>query len=125
MNAEVQRLLSSPYVVPLVIAVVVNVVVLATTIILFKILASTASVQARKWTAGGALAGYIILTGVEIYLINKFAPQPIEQYPSYAAVREFYDAIQSRHFEEAWAHIHPQFQANRWKSDIKSFKAGY
>lgn len=90
----------------LIIVMLINLVVLIMTYWLFSELSSNATVEVRGWTAGGALAGFIILTFLELKLIDHFSPPTIESRAAYRVVRSFYEEIQHRNFNSAWNLIH-------------------
>jgi hypothetical protein len=125
MNTYLYALVSNPFIVPLIIVLVINTVVLALTYLLFKKLKSEAIIKEGKWAAGGALAGFIIITSMEVYLINHFAPNSLEQIPSYQVTKQFYDHIQFRRYDQAWALIDPEYQMERWKGKEDDFIRGY
>lgn len=104
----------------------INAVVLALTFALFAKLQSSAKIKTRKWAAGGALAGFLILTGVELRLIEHFLPPSIAMRPSYQIVRSFYDDLQLKHFDDAWKRLHPNFQNSpNWGGNVDTFKKGF
>ena len=125
MNAYLYALVSNPFIVPLIIVLVINTVVCALTYLLFKKLKSQAVIKEGKWAAGGALAGFIIITSMEVYLINHFAPNSLEEIPSYQVTKQFYDHIQFKRYNEAWALIHPDYQKERWNGNESAFVQGY
>jgi hypothetical protein len=107
-----------------------NLTVLILVTVLFKYLHSQAMAEGsgtglNKWQAGGALAGFIILMGVELYAIAYFSPKGIESHPSYQAIHNFYDAIQGKNYGSAWSLISPEMQTRRWKGSLDKFKSGY
>jgi hypothetical protein len=91
MNVLIQSLLTNPFIIPLLIVFAINMIVFPLTFLLFRKLRSSARIKGAKWTAGGALAGFIIITGLELYLIDRFAPNSLEEIPSYQVVKQFYD----------------------------------
>jgi len=125
MNAFLFTLANNPYVIPFLIVCAINLVVFTLTFLLFHKLRSQASVKGRRWTARGALAGFIILTGLELYLIDRFAPNSLEARPSYRAARGFYEDIQRHDYAGAWALLHPDYQRERWSSKMADFIDGY
>lgn len=101
----------------------INLAVLAITYALFSKLRSTASFKTSRWKAGGAIAGFIILTGVELHLIDRFSP--VYSGPSYKVVNEFYTDLQYRRYAEAWKLLHPTLQAQRWHGSFETFQSGF
>jgi len=125
MNSYLYTLVSNPFIIPLIIVLLINAVVGVLTYLLFKKLKSEAQITDGRWAAGGALAGFIIITSMEVYLINHFAPNSLEEIPSYQVTKQFYDNIQFKRYDKAWALIDPDYQKQRWGSDENAFIHGY
>ena len=119
----------NPYIIPLVIVIIVNIIVLALVYVLFKVFKSKAGIEGTqkgfKWYSGGALAGFIILTFLEVRLVDNFTPQDVALLPSYTAVKKFYTYQQKHEFEKSWTLLHPQFQKKRWNNNKTLFLDGY
>jgi hypothetical protein len=104
----------------------INLVVLALTYTLFNRLQSSAKIQTRKWAAGGAIAGFLILTALELRLIDHFSPSSFTSRPSYEVVHSFYNDLQFKRYDDAWKRLHPNFQNNpNWRGNVEIFKSGY
>lgn len=114
-----------PFWAPLAIVFAINLVVFVLTYWLFYKLKSTASITTGKWAAGGALAGFIIITGLEIKLVDHFTPNPLSSKPSYQAVLSFYDNLQYKRFHEAWNLIETDYQNSRWQGNREAFTEGF
>jgi hypothetical protein len=108
----------------LVIVGFINVVVLSLTYVLFRRLHSAAKIQTNRWKAGGAIAGFIILTGVELQLVDHYSPT-IASRPSYKVVRDFYNDLQYKRYADAWRMLHPSLRDQRWHGNFEAFKKGY
>src|SRR5438132_8954853 len=100
---------------PLVTTLVLDGAVIVLVVVLFKILHSqaTASGTVRgigKWTAGGAIAGFLILMGAHLYIIGYLTPKGNDAHPSYQAVRDFFLRVQAKNYDEAWNGISRDMQ---------------
>jgi hypothetical protein len=102
----------------------INLLVLFLTYALFYKLRSSAKIKTSRWTAGGAIAGFIILTFLELQLMNRYSPT-LESRPSYKSVYSFYNDLQYKRFDAAWNLLHPDLQKGKWHGDIELFKKGY
>jgi hypothetical protein len=112
-----------------------NLFVLGLVIVLFRYLDSQATAEGAgpgspglglsKWKAGGALAGFIILAAVQLYIIQYFSPKGVEDYPSYPTIIGFYERIQERDYASAWKLISPNMQIKKYNEDESQFINGY
>lgn len=114
-----------PYWVFLAIVLSINLIAICLTYVLFHTLKSSARIKKGKWTAGGAIAGFIILAMLELYLIDHFLPTTLSSLPSYKVVYSFYNDIQYKRFDDAWKLLHHQLQEDKWHENIEAFKRGY
>src|SRR5206468_4706025 len=117
---------------PVVATLLFDLIVLVLVVVLFKYLRSeaTASGNVRgigKWTAGGALAGFLILMGVQLYLVRYFTPEGEETLASYQTIAKFYDSLRDRNYPEAWKLLSPEFQKKPkpWGGKFDRFADGY
>lgn len=103
----------------------INISVLLATYILFRFLRSTATYRTKKWTAGGALAGFLIVTGLQLYLIEHFFGTQDQNRDSYAVVDDFYRHLQNQRYDAAWQLLTKKFQMEVWNGDKQYFVDGY
>jgi len=120
-----ESLSTFPLAAPLAIVFLINLVVFVLTYWLVYRFKSTAKITMGKWAAGGALAGFIIITSLEIKLVDHFTPASDAARPSYKAVYAFYDNLNRKQFHEAWQLIYPDFQKSKWQGDFNRFSGGY
>jgi hypothetical protein len=116
---------TNPSWVSLTIVFSINLMVIILTYVLFHTLRSTATITKGKWAAGGAIAGFIILTMLELHLIKFFSPATVSSLPSYKVVYSFYNDLQYKKLDDAWELLHPQLQEDKWHRNIEAFKNGY
>jgi hypothetical protein len=114
----------------LIIVAILDVIVLGIVVLLFKYLNSEASVEGAdlgfgKWQAGGALAGFVIVMAVQLYIIQRFSPKGAEAHASYPAIMEFYNKLQEEDYTNAWNSISPEMQQKRWNGDVGRFENGF
>jgi len=108
---------------------VLDFIILVLVIVLFKYLNSQAQAQGSgpglsKFKAKGALAGFLIITGVQLVLINRFFPKDP---PSVTAVQGFYDALEKKDYPGAWSLISPDYQQSHpgWNGNEANFTNGF
>lgn len=114
----------------LIIVGILDVAVLALVIVLFKYLNSEATAEGTdlglgKWQAGGALAGFVIVMAVQLYVIQRLSPKGVEAHSSYPAVIGFYHDLQQEDYTNAWKLISPEMRQKRWNGDAARFVDGY
>ncbi len=114
----------------LIIVGILNVVVLALVIVLFRYLNSQATAEGAgpglgKWRASGALAGFVILMAVQLYVIQHFSPKGVASHPSYPAVIGYCHNLQEKNYTNAWKLISPEMQQKRWNGDAGRFVNGF
>lgn len=122
---------------PVVTTLLFDLIGIVLVVVLFKYLRSDATAEGSahglgKWKAGGALAGFLILMVVQIYMISYFTPKGEEALPSYHTIMDFYDDLEQGKYDKtcydkAWKLLSPELQQNPklWRGKIDRFVAGY
>jgi hypothetical protein len=107
-----------------------DLIVLVLVWVLFKYLNSQATAEGageglKGWKAQGAIAGFIILMGLQLVAVKYLTPASLENHNSYPTMKSFCDGLKEKHYEQAWQALSSEFQEKRWSGNIENFKRGF